>query len=419
MSYFRFCTGSVHDPVPNEPASTGWLHDDISVSENECSIVKLFNFTLKDDSPIEPRTICPAEALAFEGLPKIGDTITSDTMDSIFYYSGNGTLVHPDEDSRFWQYRAEYSSSKQGVASSSRRTELPWKQKPTNISITFPEIVKPFKLAYDYKNKIYEDSGASFTETKTEIIGEATQIVSNTAGDPFDAKTKRNIVQLHFTYNIKPRDFDINELLLLQNSVNSRDTKIIGLNIEAGTGCILSISPVYHDESLGENSKRKYQWWEITVDIQIDKVEKRFGQKFLNTGNRAKFPSPKSFEVTQNGVVRYLEDAKNHLSDTAQQIYQWFSFDGTSGQAWQSAKMQFGNKHMLAMAKKQYDIYKKQTSDTLPEFTYEASQNIPLDKHGMIDTNAIEDKEYKVLFFGEYPTRNWNLMDFPTRGVDW
>ena len=159
-----------------------------------------------------------------------------------YNYHGNGTLEHFNPDSKYWVYRADYVYSKN--RSSYRRDKAPWESPPSNVSISFPETVVPFRAAYDASNMRYMEGNVTLVP------------VANSAGDLITAETHNYAIQLSFSYCLEPKDFSLEKVFFCNHSVNKNKIKVCGITFDAESAMITNLSPQYHEETTDSSQKK-------------------------------------------------------------------------------------------------------------------------------------------------------------------
>lgn len=393
----RLCTGNSDDPM-KEPGPYSW-DNGVSLSDGHATITKCFNFTTKSNGII-PREVCPSEVIRAKGFPVKYDKLEEDER---YVYYGNGNLEHLQSDSRFWVYRAEYTTNKERGGYNDR--------KPYDVSISFMPVTKPFTAAFDRYNKRY-----TVVSTYDGYIRKyRTNPVQNTARDPITAETTILLPQINFSFNLSPKSFNRNSVLECVGSVNIDSERVIGLTIPAGAGRIVTLEPSFQSGD-SDATEGKKQFWVIKASILIDKSGDTLAQKLLNVGNRALFYS--SWSISQaNGIV-----SGSGISREAGPVYSWWSWDPVNGQLAANSRMQFGNRAMLIEAKSKYD--KMAFGRNLNQFAYETLENVPLLPNGQVNINAMDSTNdnfgnYISLEFPEFPKRNWGALNMPEEGVDW
>jgi len=399
----RPCTGNNEDGC-REPSFTAW-DNSVSVSDGVATIIRKYNFTLDDSnsSSLMPREVCPAEVFNSSGFPMMGHRLPEDTR---YRYYGQGSIEHFRDDSHFWTYAAEYKMLKNSDDDDAESTP-PWDKRPTNVSISFPEVVTKFTAAFNSNNNRFYTQSDGTRVTLKPIV--------NSADDPIEAETQKHYVQLSFTYCLEPKNFDITDFIELINTVNRDTIKVCGLTFLPESALIVSAQPQYHRETSDSTRKREWEWWEINIVIQTDPFRDKFRQSLLDVGNRAKWPI---LGVSNSGMT-YTKGTT--LTDYASQIYRWQTFPDSDGQNSIYSKYAIGNKYHLAKAK---EIYERRADITNPAaFQFEKFDNCPL-KNGVVFVDALlpsspEYQRYRVLKYQEHKIKSWSSLNMPTRGVDW
>lgn len=407
------CSGTSSDPM-QEPGPYAW---DLSASMQNgiATITKIFNFTMSSaavGSGIKPYAVCPAEVMKSSGFPVRFSVLAEDTR---YKYYGNGTIEHTHPDSTYWTYRAEYtiqrsaSASLNSEGSSDDESTPPWKRKPTNVSISFPEVVIPFRMGYNGNNNRYTTRDDGSIDVLVPIV--------NSAGDIIEAETKKHYVQLSFTYCLSPNNFNVNDFINNVNSINKSKAKVCGLTFPAGSCLLVSANPQYHDEVTDGTKSKSWKWWEIDAVLQYDPSGDGFEQRLLNIGNRAIWYA--GMRVNSNGVVSHTGTT---LQKYPSEIYHWRSFaDGTYGQTALTETIQFGNRECLQMAQTAFNTKFKSKGWT---FAFEEDSQMPLLPNGTLDIDAVtvgnsRYQRYKSVHYQEHKRKDWSGLNLPAKGVDW
>lgn len=413
-SIIRLCNGTSNDPSA-EPGPYAW---DLSagLQEGNATITKIFNFRLSDaarGSGIKSYEVCPVEVMKASGFPVRFSTLPEATK---YKYYGNGTIELTDPDSDYWRYRAEYSIQRSASASQDSEDSAddentkPWNRRPTNVSISFPEIVIPFRAAYNANNNRYtthEDG------TRVTLVP-----VTNTAGDIIETETKKNYVQLSFTYAIDPESFDVNKFFESYNSINKSQITVCGLTFPAASCLLVSANPQYHNEVTDSTESKSWKWWEVEVVLQYDPSGDEFEQQLVNLGNRAIWY--KTLNVDGNGMVI---GASGALQSYPSEIYHWRTFaDTTYGQNGANESIQFGNLACANKAKTTFENRFKASKGWT--FAYEQDAQMPLNTDGTLDIDVLNPshtryKKPRIRSFQEHKRKEWSGLNFPKKGVDW
>lgn len=409
------CAGKTFGDPVSEPGPYGW---DLSATmqDGRATIVKIYNFKLSSyavSQGIQPCQVCPDEVMKAEGFPVKYSLLSAGSR---YKYYGNGTIEHPDQDLPYWQYRAEYTiqNSSSGSLNSDGRADdentPPWKRRPTNVSISFPEVVVPFRMAYNSKNNRFNTESDGSVVTLVPVV--------NTAGDIIEAETKRHYVQLSFTYCLNPTDFNIHSFIANVNSINQKVETVCGLKFPARSCLIASLDPQYHDEQTDGSGRKSWKWWEISAVLQYDPSGDEFEQRLLNIGNRARWP--KRYSVSAAGEVSW--GSLSDLEPVPMPIYHWRTFHSTDhGQNGASEYIQFGHYTAMMAAKAAFDRKFRGRGWT---FAYDEDSQMPLAKNGTLDTGVLNPsssryQKYRTLGFQEHKRKDWAGMKFPKKGVDW
>ena len=391
------------------PSTTGW-DAEAQVQDGHLSFTRYYFFRVKDGVQINPREIPPIEIFRAPGFPKKFSRLPEDTR---YVYLGNGSLTHGngDIDDNVWCYKAEYELRLSDDDDEDENTK-PWDRKPTNVSLTHPEVQKPFRYGYDNQNRRFK------TVMHDSYYGEIqvpTCPVVNSAGDVIEAMRTKTNVQLNFTYFLKPSRFNINDVLDCIHTINKSKLMVLGTEIPAGRGFMEQMEPHYNVDDNGN------EYWELNTSILLDRVGDGFARHLLDVGNRALWPLG-GWDVTQYGVI--TQSTPYTLARAPQAVYGWWSFaDWTKGQFNpQYNTYQIGNAAMLMKAKWFYE--NKSKPITKQEFTFEKLDQVPLNRDGTVDKvamnpNGSAHKQYRTLTFQEHPQRDWDALNMPKRGVKW
>lgn len=390
------------------PSTTGW-DAEAQVQDGHLSFPRYFFFRLKDGVQVNPREVPPIEVFRAPGFPKKYSRLPEDRR---YIYRGNGNLTHGngDIDDNVWVYKAEYELYT-GDDDEDENTK-PWDRKPTNVSLTHPEVQKPFRYGYDSENRRFK------TVQHNAYYGEIqvpTCPVVNSAGDVIEAMQTKTNLQLNFTYGVRPSRFNINDIMDCIHTINKSKLMVLNIEIPAGRGFMEQLEPHYNIDDNGND------YWEISTSILLDRVGDGFARHLLDVGNRALWPAT-GCNVNQYGVV--TQTTPYVLARAPQAVYGWWSFnDYRKGQFNpQDNTYQLGNAAMLMKAKEYYDNNSKQI--TGQEFVYEKLDQVPLNRDGTVDKVAMNPvgaghKQYRTLTFQEHPQRDWDSLNMPMRGVRW
>ena len=432
----RPCNGGDEQHL-EEPGPYRW-EPEAQVNNGFMTLQKTFYFTLKDlpaDSSfwegdmqndnqrlqVLPRVIPPSEIMKSEGFPRKGEALAEDPH---YHYTGNGTLRHWHNDTRIWEFTAEYTNELQYDSDGNQVDDNtpPWKRKPTNVQIQFVEQEEPFTIGITGGNKQVSEAFAfDYASGICYRNPYHKNMIRNSAGDPINARTKRNYTQVSFTYNVKPSDFSVTDLISCIGSVNKSEIKVIGLTFAPGIARVVSLQPQYIDQWQDGSYQKKQSYWQISVTIQMNTNYESFNQKFLNVGNRAIFhlQSSNTDRITSKGV--YLDGSGTAYKS---RIIQWNSWGDNYGQA--EGTPQFGPIDAALEAKKKYDkaMADANKKDIWPAFSYEEASDIPLSQNGTVDKYALVPNherfgDYLMLEFKEYPNKDWDVLNMPEKGVDW
>ncbi len=398
MGNFRLCTGS-GEPVKgsDEPSAYGWPLS-TPMQDGVATITRDFYFTY-DGTGVDYRELDPSGIFKATGFPVYGEKLYPGDASCHYNYHGNGALEHLAVDSKYWVYHADYVYSKN--RSSYRRDKAPWESPPSNVSLSFPETVVPFRAAYDANNYRYMEGNITLVP------------VTNSAGDLILAETHNYSIQLSFSYCLQPKDFSLEKMFFCNHSVNKNKIKVCGITFDAESALIANLSPQYHEETTDSSQKNTYKYWEIGVTIQADTEGGKFRKILLDIGNRALWPA---LAVNADGSV--TEGAEVPENAAPSQIYRWMTFDRVNGQMGVNSRPVYGHKYALARA---HSIYTRTTSG-LPEFQYEKLESMPL-KNGRLYLAPIQQGvnfgNYNTRRFREYMVKSWSGMNMPEKGVDW
>lgn len=417
----RPCTGNTDNPM-TEPGPYAWAEEN-SVDDGYLTLHKIFFFTLNDGktgaefwaSHRDTYDVCPAEVMRSSGFPQKWERLAEDTN---YHFTGNGQLRHDLSNGRIWTFDAEYTSRNEYDSDGYSRDDAtpPWKRKPTNISIELDTVECPLVAGFDRHNSRFKQIVDRNVGTVGYLVRElaGNNAIRNSAGDPINARGTKYVLKVNFTYCLKPTDFSGEAVFNKIGSVNSEEITVIGIKIRPGGGRIVQLHPQFIDDWESSSFKRKRPYWEIQTTLQLSMDNDSFNQKLMNTGNRAKFF--KNVTVNADGTVSVLGGTDTVVDD----IFSWKSWDLTHGQA--LGTIQFGTKETLVKAKKMYQ--EKTAGKSLPEFTYEEMQNIPLTVNGFVDKDAMDPNnarfgDYLFIEPLEFPREDWAHLNFPKKGVDW
>lgn len=427
--WIRPCGATGSDPL-TEPGPFRW-EPEAEVSEGFATLHKTFYFTLTDYAVNTakfwdggttdgaslhylPRIIPPSEIMRSSGFPKKGEKLAEDPN---YHYTGNGTIRHISHDSRIWEYQAEYTSRIERDANGDDEDENsePWSRRPTNVSVEFVERDEPFTVGYrqrDWARTVHEipNTGIMY---QSPIFN---NIVRNSAGDPINARCTRSRTQIRFTYNIKPGDFNVNDIIDCRGSINKKEIRVIGLRLKPGQARLVDIHPEYKNEWRDGTFTKRWNYWQISVTMEASTKNDTFNQKLLNVGNRALFHQ------------KYTIDSTGHVTQEngpyqRARICQWNSWSTAHGQA--DGTPQFGSIHHAMTARTLYDKQRNNGhKEDWPAFSYEEGNDIPLWYNGTIYYNAMNPNhadfgKYLVIEYPEWPWEDWEQLNLPKKGVDW
>lgn len=390
------------------PSTTGW-DAEAQVQDGQLSFPRYFFFRLKDGVQVNPREVPPIEVFRAPGFPKKYSRLPEDRR---YIYRGNGSLTHGngDIDDNVWVYKAEYELYT-GDDDEDENTK-PWDRKPTNVSLTHPEVQKPFRYGYDSENRRFKTVQHNSYYGKIQV---PTCPVVNSAGDVIEAMRTKTNLQLNFTYSVRPSRFNINDIMDCIHTINKSKLMVLNIEIPAGRGFMEQLEPHYNIDDNGND------YWEISTSILLDRVGDGFARHLLDVGNRALWPAT-GWKVNDYGVI--TQDTPYTLARAPQAVYGWWSFnDYRKGQFNpRDNTYQIGNAAMLMDAKSKYDNNSKKF--TQQEFVYEKLDQVPLNRDGTVDKVAMNPvgaghKQYRTLTFQEHPQRDWDSLNMPKRGVRW
>lgn len=410
-----------NDTLPDDwrtdyPSANGW-DTTASVSDGNITITRFFFFTIKSGVTVRPREIPPIEVFRAPGFPKRRSRLPEDRR---FIYLGNGELskIGTDIDSKLWVYRATYVLDA-SIDDDEDENTKPWNRKPWGVSLTHPEVQKPFLYGYDENNRRFK------TIRYDSYYGEIqvpTDPVINSAGDRYELMRTKTNLQLNFTYALKPSRFNINDLMDCIHTINKSKIKMIGVEIPARRGYMEGLEPHYQVDDNGN------EYWEINVSILLDRVGDGFQRHVYDVGNRARwhlggyqYDSQTNKVVNANGVI--VSYGSGALTPSSQAIYGWWPYDNIRGQFSPGKKFQIGNAQMLMQAKEQYDKVLN-ANKRFGEFVYETLSDIPLAPDGTVWFDAMDPSsphygQYHIKDFQEHPQRDWDSLDIPRNGVKW
>lgn len=403
------------DTVPSDvrtslPSAFGW-ETSASMSDGDMTLSRLFYFTIKSGVTVRPREIPPIEVFRAPGFPKKHSRLPEDNR---FVYLGNGELtkLNNDIDSIIWVYKATYTWDPSHIDEDENTT--PWNRKPYDISLSHPEVQKPFQYAYNDNNELFVTT-TNKQGNKVEVPADP---VVNTAGDRFELLQTKTNLQLNFTFNLRPTSFNINNIIACQHSINKSKIKVIGIEIPALKGFMENMEPRYNVDDNGR------EYWAISTSILIDLIGDGFKRRVMEVGNRAIWPANVEDTVDGNGVIDNT-GKWGTLSKKSQAIYGWWSWNMNKpnmGQFASTSKFQVGNGQQLQQAKQKFDHFIRPSLQQ--EFIYEKMEDVPLDLDGTVyfesfDPNSPHYKDYYVKTFQEHPQVDWDSLNMPTTGVKW
>lgn len=164
----------------------------------------------------------------------------------------------------------------------------PWKLRPDNIQFTYPEITLPFEESYNAKGELRDNRGNPVLP------------VQNSAGDKIPLERTIRNMQMSFTF--ATQNWDINNAIIYGNTINSNEITVCGLKIPKNKGLLLppecSYITVYEDGS----NRIKWQYWSVTINIQIEKSGLLLCRQVHDIGDRAKF---KELDLSEDAMLKY------------------------------------------------------------------------------------------------------------------
>jgi len=348
-----------------------------------------------------------------------------------FKYYGNAEIQPLSENSKYWMADLEYSTTDPNATDEDGGTitseTKPWKLKPDNIQFTYPEVVTKFEASYNSTGYLYDKNG------------NAVLPVRNSAGDKIpEQRTVRN-VQMSFTF--ATQSWNINNALKYGNSINSQQITVCGLTIPQYTGLLLppecSYITVYEDGS----TQVKWQYWSVTVNIQIDTTGLLFYRKLLDVGDRAKF---KEIDLSADAMLQAAKSVDSSFSNfklkaepKPSQICHFRLNEAVPYR--QGKKLFMPSGKLIFCSWAQYIaariLYLKASiilmnpaikqMEHFYDLPCEQDTQMPLDK-GYLFTKAIDGHDdyvantsYNTLVFREYPVKSWSGLNLPTKGMKW
>lgn len=348
-----------------------------------------------------------------------------------FKYYGNAEIQPLSENSKYWMADLEYSTTDPNATDEDGGTitseTKPWKLKPDNIQFTYPEVVVPFTASYNSTGYLYDKNG------------NAVLPVRNSAGDRIPAERAVRNVQMSFTF--ATQSWNINNALKYGNSINSQQITVCGLSIPQYTGLLLppecSYITVYEDGS----TKVKWQYWSVTVNIQIDTTGLLLYRRMLDVGDRAKF---KEIDLSADAMLAAAKSVNSRFANFVikadskpSQICHFrlneaVTYGNSKKLFYPTGKLMFCSWNQYLAARRLYLIASEilmraapPQLDHLYELSCEQDTQMPLDK-GYLLTKAIDghadyvaNTPYNTLVFREYPVKSWSGLNLPTKGMKW
>lgn len=349
-----------------------------------------------------------------------------------FKYYGNAEIAPLSERSNIWMADLEYSTTDPNATDDDGNKvdseTPPWKLKPDNIQFTYPEVVVPFTASYNSTGKLYDKNGNVVLP------------VRNSAGDKIPAERSVRNVQMSFTFATK--SWSVNNAINYGNSINAKEITVCGLDIPEFKGLLLppdcSYITVYEDGT----SKIKWQYWSVTVNIQIDTTGLLLYRRLLDVGDRAKF---KELDLSADALLTAAKTANSRFSNLKikaetkpSQICHFrlneaVSYGTNKKLFYPTGKLVFCSWGQYLAARRLYLRASEILMNTAPrqmdhlyELSCEQDTQMPLDGAGSLLTKAVEghddyvkDTPYKTLVFREYPTRSWANLNLPKKGMKW
>ena len=346
-----------------------------------------------------------------------------------FKYYGNAEIAPLSDRSNVWMADLEYATTDPNATDSDgneiTKDTAPWKLKPDNIQFTYPEVVVPFEVSYNSTGKLYDNNG------------NAVLPVRNSAGDKIAAERSVRNVQMSFTFATK--SWNVNNAINYGNSINASDVTVCGLSIPKFKGLMLppecSYITVYEDGS----SKIKWQYWSVTVNIQIDTTGLLLYRKMLDVGDRAKF---KALDLSKDALLSAAKSVNSKFSNLTikadskpSQICHFrlneaLTYGDKKKLFYPTGDLVFCSWSQYLSARRLYLVASEilmraapPQMDHLYELSCEQDTQMPLDG-GFLLTKAIDghadfvrDTPYKTLIFREYPARSWSGLNLPHNGI--
>ena len=331
-------------------------------SSGNRQVVKRFVYNLVDNSP-EKR----AEAIL--DLEKLVPSQGSCMADDSKYVLKSATwncLDWQNESSKFY-IDATYAS----ITNDDEVVE-PWDVAPFNITTCIVEEETNFTKAYNSKNK--------------KVVP-----VVNSAGEPFEAKTKNMVQETKFSFYA--RNYDVGKVLEFSNSVNASSIRILGQRYKAGTLLLMpfEVKCLTTKEDNGQTEKWKY----YQIDMTIRYKEEGWQREFEDIGSKARFNGNKTPEL----VHQYYPYSNGSISKTP---------------VW-------GTQQEYMQCDASYRNIRKEGSNLPEHIPYEYAENLPLNSKGELDKDILNSdvadpgfSGYSVRKFNEFKTLHWSSLDIPT-----
>ncbi len=378
-----------------------------SISDGIATITRTIYFEA------ESKNECAADIISLAEFPQMRAAHPSYAQ---YKYYGNASISPLSEKSKFWKAELEYSTARPSQTDSDGNQVTsdtpPWKLLPDNITFSAPEIVVPFDKGY-VGNKKYDADGSVLAP------------VTNSAGDIIVAETALRNIKMSFNYAVE--DWDVENIIDFANTINNGPITVCGLSIPAG-GALLQVPEprfltVYEDGS----SKIKWQYWDVGINILIEKDGEILERKFLDVGDRAIFPE---IEFTDDLISDASASKTIPASSGAERICHFrktkkYTIGGKDKYLPLGNLVFCGWSQFLQIRQLYLDASSALLSmqNSPYELQCEQDTQMPLDGSGGLFYEAIKGhpsylgSPYKTRKFNEYSTADWDNLNLPTKGI--
>lgn len=351
------------------------------------------------------------DAVSVTALPYFPVKSSAHPLHPQYTFTGNAEISPLSARSKIWRADLEYSAARTGgtdVDGKDITSETPpWKLYPDSVNFTFPEVIVPFKIAYDNR-------------------GNLTVPVRNTAGDVLNVQRAINNMQMSFTF--ATQSWNPNSSLNYANTINSSAVTICGVRFPARSALMLPPEAnkitVYEDGS----SRIKWRYWSVTVNIIYDASGTLLQRSVANLGDRAFFPTLNLSAdpvFVENQQVCNIPAAPTASRICCFRMTQKVTSAGGRIAFQQSGNMVFCGWDQYIAARGAYlgaisSLQRRSSNYADFDLQCEQLQKMPLDANGALLGAAIAgfpnynpNANYHILYFNQYPAKSWSSLGLP------